>query len=355
MLKYTFISLLFTLSVLASVVKEHRFRIPNQTSTHFIGRAPINRSVKVCDVGSENITECKTLENTLEIAKFITGTRIKVQVRDEPLAEVHKYFFTGLLHVEDLIMCDCGVIYIEAGTFFPLISLKKLDLRRNYIEHIKPGVFNYLLLAELDLSHNKIKIVEADALNHMKNLRQIDLSNNLISTYDPKWFLDAPNLSQLHLENNFVRALPESAFRNLIDLESEINIFFSFNRINFVHPLAFNDMGKTTIEKLYMDHNLLDSWHANWSMNINDLKIAFNNVTCIHGDIAAVIKNNTLQNFAYNPYNCTCLKEIKIIGDGYGLSSQWFMDKYLRCRHDFKPRNAPHRAALRNMQIFSSP
>lgn len=113
-------------------------------------------------------------------------------------------------------------------------------------------------------------------------------------------------------------------------------------------------MANTTIRKLYLDHNLLETWSEALSMNINELEISYNNIKCIYGDLHSTIKNNSLRHFIENPYDCECLKNIKTMGDQRGEFSQWFMEKYLMCRVD-KRRKKETQINLKNIQIFSSP
>lgn len=101
-------------------------------------------------------------------------------------------------------------------------------------------MFNDLFISHLHLGHNRIKIIEPDALSYMQNIEEVILINNRISVYDWKWFDKTPLLKSLYFQNNVITEIPERAFRNLIDKTFDLNIFFSFNEIRFIHPLAFD-------------------------------------------------------------------------------------------------------------------
>ncbi|XP_076253211.1 uncharacterized protein LOC143191738 isoform X2 [Rhynchophorus ferrugineus] len=194
----------------------------------------------------------KTFANSTGVRKFITERHVKVEIHDQPLTKVHKYSFTGMRHVQELIIWDCGVIDVEAGAFQGSLSLRKLDLRGNYLERISTGLKGML------------------------------------------------------------------------------------------------------IRKFHIDHNSLTIWKENWTINIDELNISHNSIKTIKGDLAKIIKNHSLKNFEHNPYNCSCLKEIKSIGDNYREHSQWFVDRYAECRMPKRRRKLPNKTTVRNMQIWSS-
>lgn len=106
------------------------------------------------------------------------------------------------------------------------------------------------------------------------------------------------------------------------------------------------------VQKLYLDHNLLETWSEALSMNVNELKISFNHIKCIQGDLHKTIKNNSLCNFIQNPYECGCLKEIKTIGDQRAESSKWFSAEYLKCR---RRKSSTKYYNVSDLIIFSSP
>ncbi|XP_076253210.1 asporin-like isoform X1 [Rhynchophorus ferrugineus] len=297
----------------------------------------------------------KTFANSTGVRKFITERHVKVEIHDQPLTKVHKYSFTGMRHVQELIIWDCGVIDVEAGAFQGSLSLRKLDLRGNYLERISTGIFNHLNVIDLNLSYNKVKTIETEAFNPMIFLKKIDLSNNLISNYSPSWFGRKHFLRELHFENNSIGSLPENAFSNVIDIEfAQTDIFFSSNTISSIHPETFKGLKGMLIRKFHIDHNSLTIWKENWTINIDELNISHNSIKTIKGDLAKIIKNHSLKNFEHNPYNCSCLKEIKSIGDNYREHSQWFVDRYAECRMPKRRRKLPNKTTVRNMQIWSS-
>ncbi|CAG9760073.1 unnamed protein product [Ceutorhynchus assimilis] len=304
--------------------------------------------------GSSRI--CKTFDNFTAVREFMLTSHVKVEIHEQVFPKIYKFYFARLKHTKELVIWNCGLHDIEPGAFYGSLSVLKIDFQRNKLEIIKEGVFNDLLITHLNLAFNRIQTIEPEALSYMQNIEEINLLSNRISRYNWKWFNKTPLLKSLYFQNNTIKEVPERAFRHLIDKRHAVNIFFSFNEIRFIHPLAFDDMDSTTVGKLYLDHNLLETWNEALSMHINELKISFNNIKCIDGDLRGSIKNNSLRNFIENPYNCQCLKEIKSIGDCRREISDWFLDKYLQCRKNGKAGQDDKKDILNpNIKIFSSP
>jgi Leucine-rich repeat (LRR) protein len=83
-----------------------------------------------------------------------------------PLANLTAKFFDGL-YIKKLIVQGCGIEQVDAHAF--------------------DGLSN--TIQDLNLAHNKIKEMPADALNKLSSLLSLDLSNNSISDLTSKHVL----------------------------------------------------------------------------------------------------------------------------------------------------------------------
>ena len=101
------------------------------------------------------------------------------------------------MHLGDKLIKDFSVINKK---FEYLI---KLNLRNNKIKDISPlSTISFKLLKSLDLSVNKIVIIDSLEEMNLENLEKLYLSDNLINNICPLKYFESKNLKQLDLKNN---------------------------------------------------------------------------------------------------------------------------------------------------------
>lgn len=109
-------------------------------------------------------------------------------------------------------------------------------------------------LETIDLSKNKIKVIERNCFKNLK-LSRLDLSNNQIS--DVGW-TQLPFLKMLNLENIFVEIIPTNAFRGSPLLES---LLLKNNNLNILESGCFN--GLQNLRIINLSNSKLSSLNEN--------------------------------------------------------------------------------------------
>ncbi|KAJ2947721.1 hypothetical protein O0L34_g9497 [Tuta absoluta] len=89
-----------------------------------------------------------------------------------------------------------------------LTQLRTLNLSKNQYEAWAFGARSDSLRS-LDLSKNRINIIDAAAISAMPSLSRLDLSENRIYDLPPQMFEAAPNLEILHLSRNYFSDVPK--------------------------------------------------------------------------------------------------------------------------------------------------
>lgn len=133
-----------------------------------------------------------------------------------------KQTFNGLHRLEYLDLSKNKMTLINFAAFEGLISLKALDLHSNRITQITA---NHLIvpsglvnLEKLDMSRNRITYIDDFAFKQMKTLKTLILDYNNISDISKFTFFGLDRLEALMLEYNVVKYLEPFALINLTSL-----------------------------------------------------------------------------------------------------------------------------------------
>uniref|UniRef100_H3A6Q6 Trophoblast glycoprotein n=2 Tax=Latimeria chalumnae TaxID=7897 RepID=H3A6Q6_LATCH len=138
--------------------------------------------------------------------------------------------------------------------------VKNLFITGNDIAWLRSDSFPRSLeqLTTLNLSGNKIEVVDAQAFAGLPNLRQLDLSHNRILRFSPEAFsakspLQELNLSKALLNRSYVEEIGEllqnGTFQNLSKLELAYNnfLFLPYNMFSALPSLRHLDLKNNSI------------------------------------------------------------------------------------------------------------
>eukprot|EP00930_Biecheleria_cincta_P055665 TRINITY_DN41965_c0_g1_i1.p1 TRINITY_DN41965_c0_g1~~TRINITY_DN41965_c0_g1_i1.p1 ORF type:complete len:974 (+),score=213.50 TRINITY_DN41965_c0_g1_i1:110-3031(+) len=108
--------------------------------------------------------------------------------------------------------------------------LLQLVLDHNHISDIAPGIFSQMItLKVINLSHNRLQFLPGDfggtSSTRVSSLRSLDLSNNLLTAI-PDRVMTNRALVEMDLSHNKIKVLPEA-----YDLQSLEKLFVSFNEL----------------------------------------------------------------------------------------------------------------------------
>ncbi|XP_027011644.2 leucine-rich repeats and immunoglobulin-like domains protein 1 isoform X1 [Tachysurus fulvidraco] len=140
---------------------------------------------------------------------------------------------------------------IEGLTFQGLSILEVLKLQRNNISKLTDGAFFGLArMRTLHLEYNSLKEVNSGSLYGLQSLLHLHLSNNSISSFNPEGWRFCERLRELHLDHNNLTKLAEGSFVKLANLQT---LQLSHNSINYIAEGAFK--GLSSLRLLDLDHN----------------------------------------------------------------------------------------------------
>lgn len=263
---------------------------------------------------------------------------IKVQSFKEPTV-LFKGSVRNLHSLERLRLSSAKIARIEAGAFVDLPNLELLDLRRNLLQKLPNGVFNFLNVTELQLQGNKIKEIESGAFDDMEYLEVVSLDNNNLAALDPNWFKNTPNVQYLSLKQNRIEIVPYRAFGNIkgehVTDDGDVvftDIYLNKNRIHNIEFGAFENLhvlgdlylsnnkltsldgsifeNLTNLEVLSLSRNKLNVLSSELRANITRVDLSHNKLKCVPYSFVKNVKKTILT--GNKRLNCRCLKELLV-------------------------------------------
>lgn len=91
-----------------------------------------------------------------------------------------------------------------------------MDVSENQVTIIEKLAFKDLFLAQVNLSHNEISIIQAGAFENCANITILDLSYNKIDNITKYAFDSSTYATELQLSYNFLTALNQVRARSAI-------------------------------------------------------------------------------------------------------------------------------------------
>ncbi|XP_055024885.2 leucine-rich repeat transmembrane neuronal protein 4 isoform X1 [Misgurnus anguillicaudatus] len=196
--------------------------------------------------------------------------------------------------------CDGKIVYCESNAFRDVpknvsVGCQGLSLRYNSLANLRPGQFaslsqlvwlyldhNYInvvdrqafqgvrRLKELILSSNKITHLENSTFHSIPNLRNLDLSYNKLQVLQPNQFQGLRKLLSLHIRSNSLKTVPMRVFQDCRNLEF---LDLGYNRLRSLTRNAFAGLLKLT--ELHLEHNQFSKINFSHFPRLNNLRALY--------------------------------------------------------------------------------
>uniref|UniRef100_A0A672PWB9 Leucine rich repeats and immunoglobulin like domains 1 n=1 Tax=Sinocyclocheilus grahami TaxID=75366 RepID=A0A672PWB9_SINGR len=197
---------------------------------------------------------------------------------------------------------------IEGLTFQGLSSLEVLKLQRNNISKLTDGAFWGLArMRVLHLDYNSLHEVNSGSLYGLESLLQLYLSNNSISSFNPEGWGFCERLRELNLPYNNLTKLSEGGFAKLVNL---ISLRLGHNSISHITEGAFR--GLSSLRTLELDHNdisgtIEDTNGAFTGLeNLHKLNLGENAIRSIQPEAFSKMKNLRYLHIQSDSFLCDC-------------------------------------------------
>ncbi|XP_039105023.1 leucine-rich repeats and immunoglobulin-like domains protein 2 isoform X3 [Hyaena hyaena] len=220
--------------------------------------SPLPPDAAVLDLSHNRLSNWNiSLESqTLQEVKMNYNELTEIPYFGEPTSNI-----TQLSLVHNVI----SEINAEAFQFYP--ALENLDLSSNIISEIKTSSFPRMQLKYLNLSNNRITVLEAGCFDNLSSsLLVVKLNRNRISMIPPKIF-KLPHLQLLELKRNRIKVIEGLTFQGLDSLRS---LKMQRNGISKLKDGAF--FGLENMEELELEHNNLTEVNKGWLYGLRMLQ-----------------------------------------------------------------------------------
>ncbi|XP_051779447.1 leucine-rich repeat transmembrane neuronal protein 4-like isoform X2 [Erpetoichthys calabaricus] len=213
-----------------------------------------------------------------------------LSLRYNSLQKLRPYQFSGLSQLIWLYLDHNYITVVDGDAFQGIRRLKELILSSNKILQLNNRTFHSIPnLRNLDLSYNKLQALQPEQFRGLRKLLSLHLRSNSLKNVPLRVFQECRNLEFLDLGYNRLRSLTRNAFAGLLKL-TELHLEHNqFSKINFAHfPRLFN------LRALYLQWNRIRSISQGiswtWS-SLQKLDLSGNDIQAIEANIFQCLPN----------------------------------------------------------------
>ena len=222
-----------------------------------LGSVPNNPSSwcpQICRCEEENTAWCTEIPKNLP---NFTNTLKHLHLSNANLGPTFSYIFEEFLQLEILDLSGNKIYLLEGQILNELHNLKVLILHNNLLSTLAPNLFETnTKLEHLDLSRNKFAGLPNHAMKYLTNLRIFNISYNILSSPALTLrFQQTKVLQVLDYSNNPFQNFPEDTFlyAHQWDHQYDRHVNFSNCNIHNLNPGLFKNFPK--LVSLSLSHN----------------------------------------------------------------------------------------------------
>ncbi|XP_006014691.2 leucine-rich repeat transmembrane neuronal protein 1 [Latimeria chalumnae] len=231
---------------------------------------------------------CESL-NLTEMPRNLSGV-MGLSLRYNSLSELHDGQFAGLMQLTWLYLDHNHIYLVEGDAFQKLRRVKELVLSSNKITHLPNTTFRPMPnLRSVDLSYNNIQALEPDLFHGLRKLTNLYLHYNAIQFVPVRIFQDCRSLEVLDLGYNQLKSLARNSFAGLFKLTQlhlEHNDLVKVNLAHFPRLLS--------LRTLYMQRNkvtiVVNSLDWTWNF-LEKMDLSNNEIEYIEPHVFETVPN----------------------------------------------------------------
>lgn len=199
-----------------------------------------------------------------------------IEFVESSLERIPDKLFKHYCNVLELVMPGVGLKWLDADSFNGATYLETIDLSSNRVPLVNANVFRNLTnVHRIDLSYNRIASLDVDAFTELVKLNYLDLTSNCISQLPDGIFAGLTSLEVLSLDHNQLKGalIGDDLFETNINLAY---VSLQYNQLTQIGPASFANL--TQLRYLRLSYNRLKEFdQINFVTNLyvshNDLEL----------------------------------------------------------------------------------
>ncbi|XP_061793639.1 leucine-rich repeats and immunoglobulin-like domains protein 2 isoform X1 [Nerophis lumbriciformis] len=181
---------------------------------------------------------------------------------------VFPFLGEGSYNITSLSLVHNRISELSMHHLQPYESLETLDLMSNSLSELKAGSFPSMQLKYLNLSNNKISVLEPGCFDNVSSsLLVLKLNRNRLTSLPSKVFR-LPSLQFLELKRNKIKIVDSLTFKGTDSLKS---LKMQRNGLTKLMDAAF--FGLISMEELELEHNNLTEVNKGWLYGLHMLRV----------------------------------------------------------------------------------
>ncbi|KAJ8259764.1 hypothetical protein GJAV_G00173140 [Gymnothorax javanicus] len=194
-----------------------------------------------------------------------------LDLNNNDISEIRSHSFPAGLRLKFLYLGNNKISQLESGAFHSLSpTLQVLRLSRNRISQLPVKAFQLPKLTQLELSRNRLRLIEGLTFQGLSSLEVLKLQRNNISKLTDGAFWGLAKMRALHLDYN---SLTEVNSGSLYGLSALLQLSLGNNSISHINP---------------------DGWQ--FCKRLRELNLSYNNLTRLdEGSLAVLGDLHTLR------------------------------------------------------------
>ncbi|XP_075406027.1 leucine-rich repeats and immunoglobulin-like domains protein 1 [Tenrec ecaudatus] len=224
---------------------------------------------------------------------------VSLFLQHNKIRSVERWRLEAYLSLEVLDLSVNNITEVRSGCFPPGLRIKELNLASNRIGTLELGAFDGLSrsLLTLRLSKNRIAQLPMKAFK-LPRLTQLDLTRNRIRLIEGLTFQGLDSLEVLKLQRNAISKLTDGAFWGLSNMHA---LHLEYNSLTEVNSGSL--YGLTALHQLHLSNNSIS--HINrdgWSFceKLHELILSFNNLSRLDEESLADLSSLNILRLSHN-------------------------------------------------------
>ena len=169
------------------------------------------------------------------------------------IVQLEYFLLNDFSNLTDLNLSNCFLFDFEIGTFQNTVHLISMNFSNNLLSDIADNLFaTNIQLKILILKNNLLVTINKKAFSVLKNLQILDLRHNFILKLD-QYCLECPRLEMLQISYNKIEIIEIYAFKQLPNLT---DLALDNNKINDLDVHIFGPESK--LQYLNLSHNMIE-------------------------------------------------------------------------------------------------